>query len=149
MKFNWGHGIALALLIFCGIFTYFLITVHTVDKYEVNLITEDYYKKELDFQQEIDKTNNALKLSQNIVVKIDENNIIIVFPNDFDSSKIQGNIKFFRPSDKKLDIDIPIKLEQNKMVINKKSLQKGLYKIIVDWSYLGDEKYMFKEDLYL
>ncbi len=55
MKFNWGTGIVLAFIGFIGFIMYFIVSMHTDTKYDHDLVTEDYYKQELEFQNDIDK----------------------------------------------------------------------------------------------
>jgi hypothetical protein len=66
MKINWGTGIVIAIGLFM---TFILVLVYkmTVDqKYNHDLVVEEYYKKELAFQEEIDAEKNALSLSERI-----------------------------------------------------------------------------------
>ena len=61
MKFNWGTGLAIGMFCFIGFIMFMVIKMSTDDKYEYDLVVEDYYGKELRFQQEIDAEKN-LKL---------------------------------------------------------------------------------------
>ena len=46
---------------------YFVISMNINDKYEHDLVTEEYYKEELEYQNDIDKQNNAKTLEENIL----------------------------------------------------------------------------------
>ena len=53
MKFNWGTGIVLAFIGFISFIMYFVINMNTNDKYDHDLVTEDYYKQELEISYNI------------------------------------------------------------------------------------------------
>ena len=57
MKINWGTAIVLVFIGFISFIMYFVIKMNTNKKYEHDLVTEDYYSKELAFQEEIDAKN--------------------------------------------------------------------------------------------
>ncbi|MCK5400025.1 MAG: FixH family protein, partial [Flavobacteriaceae bacterium] len=50
MKMNWGTGIVIAFIGFIAFIMFFVITMSTNKKYEHDLVTEDYYKEELEYQ---------------------------------------------------------------------------------------------------
>ena len=59
-----------------------------IEKYEHHLVSEDYYKEELHYQEEIDKLNNANLLLENVVLMNENNGIKIIFiGNRFSSPK--------------------------------------------------------------
>ena len=66
MKINWGTGIVIAFIAFISFIMYFVINMNINKKYDHDLVTEDYYKKELEFQNDIDKETNAKNLVENL-----------------------------------------------------------------------------------
>ncbi|MEY3438013.1 MAG: hypothetical protein RL265_598, partial [Bacteroidota bacterium] len=52
---NWGRGIILAMALFMGFILFLVVNImlHTVD-----LESEDYYKKEINYEQEITAMKN-------------------------------------------------------------------------------------------
>ena len=59
---------------------YFVITMSTKQGYNHDLVTEKYYQKELDFQQNIEATKNAKRLKNNITINKSKEGLIINFP---------------------------------------------------------------------
>lgn len=51
MKFNWGHCIAVVLVIFASSI---LVFVYVASKQKNELVTEKYYEKAVAYQQRID-----------------------------------------------------------------------------------------------
>ncbi len=146
MKINWGTGIVIAFVAFIAFIMYFVINMSTNDKYNHDLVTEEYYKEELLHQKEIDKENNAKELTQNISWTKTKDGILISFPDDLDHPKIKGKVFLYRPSNKKLDSEITISLSNKKLLIPKTLLLDGRWNIKIDWEYNG-KSYLFKESI--
>lgn len=146
MKFNWGTGIVLAFIGFMAFIMYFVIKANTDKKYDHDLVIEDYYNQELEFQNEIDKQNNAKTLTENLSWKKTDEGLIIVFPEEFQMNNITGKVFLYRPSDKQLDFEIPISLSDHNLLIPDKRLSDGRWNIKVDWQYNG-KSYLYKKEI--
>ncbi len=144
IKFNWGTGIVVAMVAFMIFILSFVYKTIAVDKYQHQLVSEDYYKDELHYQQEIDKLNSAAKLTQNIVLNNSSDGVTINFPQDLDYTKISGEILFQRLSNEKLDFNEKIKLEGNSQLISNDKLVAGKWVVRIEWNY-NDEEYLYKE----
>lgn len=141
-KINWGTGIVITFVLFIGFILYFVIKASTDTTYEYDLVAEDYYKDELEYQQKIDKLENAKQLSTNIAISTTENGVNIQFPTDLNPAKIKGTVYLYRPSDRVLDRSIPIALNGTSQEISKALLIAGRWDIHVDWTYEGTS-YLF------
>ncbi len=146
MKINWGTGIVLAFIGFISFIMYFIITLNVNDKYNHDLVTEDYYAEELSYQNDIDKLNNAKNLDKNISYERTDKGLLIMFPKSIDFSKITGNVFLYRPSNKQLDFDTTISLSKPYLLIPDKRLVDGRWNIKVDWKY-NNESYLYKETI--
>ncbi len=118
----------------------------TNEKYNHDLVTEEYYKEELLHQNEIDKENNAKELTENISWTKTIEGIEIKFPKSLDPTKIKGKVFLYRPSDKKLDSEITISLSSNTMLIPKTNLLDGRWNLKIDWEYDG-KLYLLRESI--
>jgi len=145
IKFNWGTGIFIAIVMFMIFILSFVYKSIAIDKYQHELVSEDYYKDELHYQQDIDKLNNAAKLDQNIALNNSEKGITIIFPDDMDFKQIKGKIIFQKLSNKKLDFTKNITLKSHSFLIPDSDLVSGKWVIRIDWNYSGEE-YLLKED---
>ena len=146
MKINWGTGIVLAFVGFISFILYFVINMNTNDKYDHDLVTEDYYKQELEFQTEIDKENNARSLESNLSWKKTPNGILILFPETLKAKEITGKVFLYRPSNKQFDFETTISLSNHYLLIPDKSLLDGRWNIKVDWQYDGIS-YLYKKEI--
>lgn len=146
MKFNWGHGIVLVII--TGVIG-FLSLVFITTRERIDMVTEDYYPKELKYDDQIAKIKNYNSLNKKVKVELgDELNIL--FPNDIaDHDKISGIVHIYRPSDKDLDIEQEIKLNHNyQLSIEKSVLRSGKYELIIEWEANG-QPYLTKEIIYI
>ena len=144
MKINWGTGIVIAFGLFIIFILSFVYKVQSNQKYDNELVTDEYYKKEATVQADIEKKQNANALKNLVVIKEVEEGISVEFPTDFDYSKINGKVSLYRPSSQKLDFEIPISLSSPHLLIPKSNLTGGLWDISIDWEYDG-VKYLNKD----
>lgn len=146
MKFNWGAGIVVAFAVFMIFILSFVFKVQSNDKYDNELVVEDYYKKETKVQGDIEKQQNANDLKEKLVIQNTKEGIQIQFPADFDYSKINGKVSFYRPSSQKLDFEIKLSLSSPYLLIPKSNLANGLWDISIHWNYKGIE-YINKQSI--
>ena len=144
MKINWGTGIVIAFIVFIGFIMFLVISMMTDDAFDYDLVTEEYYKEELAFQEEIDAETNASLLSENIVINRVDEGLLVIFPKNFEFDKIEGTIFVYRPSNKSLDFNISLnKLSSNKILIPENRLVEGRWNISVSWKY-DTVNYLFR-----
>lgn len=146
MKINWGTGIVLAFIAFITFILYFVYRMSTDDRANHDLVTKEYYKKELDYQKEIDATKNAARMDAALTIQKSEQGININFPERFDPKKIKGTVSLYRPSNKHLDVNFPISLSKTHLLIPDNRLVDGRWDITVAWSYEGNA-FLHKEKL--
>jgi len=146
MKINWGTGIVIAFVAFISFIMYFIITMMTDSKYDHDLVTEDYYKQELQFQNDINKETNAKSLAENISWKKTDEGLIIIFPENLQKENITGKVFLYRPSNKQFDFEMPISLSNHNLLIPDKRLLDGRWNIKVDWQYNG-KNYLYKKEV--
>ncbi|HIB36240.1 FixH family protein [Mesonia sp.] len=143
-KLNWGVGIVITIACFIGFIMFFVIKMSTDKKYDHDLVTEEYYKQELAYQDQIDAQQNSARLVKNIQVEVNAEGIQIMFPSE--KKDVKGEVSLYRPSNKKLDLEIPISLENQQMIIPAEKLVEGKYKLSINWKSNGTT-YLYKKDL--
>lgn len=148
MKINWGTGIVIAFALFISFILYFVFKVQSNAKYDNELVVEEYYKHDAKFGDEMIRAENAQDLKLKPIITVAAEAISIVFPNTFIPKKIKGKVSLYRPSNKKLDFEIPISLTNTTLLIPKKSLVGGRWDINMEWQYDG-KSYLTKEIVYI
>ncbi|MEP3837006.1 MAG: FixH family protein [Algibacter sp.] len=146
MKINWGTGIVIAFIAFISFIMYFVINMSVNSKYNHDLVSEDYYAEELQYQNDINKLKSAKALNENISYKKTNKGLVIQFPNGFDYKNIKGKLFLYRPSNKQLDFETAISLSNSNLLIPDNRLVDGRWNIKIDWQYNG-KSYLFKESI--
>ena len=141
---NFGNWIVVAYILF-AIFIGTLVTVCV--KQDVNLVSKDYYKDELAYQDQIQRISNTNKLlNKPRIVKVDGK--LQVRFNDMVVIQ-KGELKLFCPSNPKMDKDYVISTQAgNTQTFEITALQPGLYKAKLFWTMEGKE-YFFEEVIYI
>ncbi len=139
MKFNWGTGITIGIILFMAFILQYVIRVQIDSRYDNELVTEDYYQAEALIDSKYKKRENANNLSEKLIIKSVVEGVVIEFPENFDFSKISGEISLYRPSNQKLDQNFQIKLNSNALIIPKNQLESGRWDVSVDWTYDGND----------
>lgn len=148
MKINWGTGIILAFIGFIGFILYFVINASIDAKYRHDLVSPNYYEEELNYQHEIDGEQNAIADRFYPVIKLKSESLDFIFPTEKISDDFEGQIIFYRPSNKKLDLKLPIKLKDSKMNVSKDNLVPGRYDLKIFWVN-GGKSYSYKKSILL
>lgn len=146
MKWNWGTGIVIVMACFISFILYFVIRMSTEEAYSHDLVTEEYYAKEMVYQQEINAETNTNNLNTKIGSKKQKEGWMLTFPDELVPSKINGKVFLYRPSNQILDFEIPLELSSPDLLIPDKNLIDGRWNITIDWTYEG-KSYMYKEEI--
>ncbi len=146
MKINWGTGIVLAFVAFIAFILYFVVFAGTQDRAEHNLVTKDYYEAELGYQDEIDAEKNAKNLTDRLTLEKSDDGLKIEFPPNQKNKKINGTVFLYRPSNKKLDFELPISSSETSLLIPDERLLEGRWNIKVFWECEG-VNYLHKENI--
>ena len=148
MKISWGTSIIISFALFISFILYFVFKVQTNSKYDNELVVDEYYKKDAKFGAEMLSVQNAEDLTEKPVITTSNGEISISFPKQFDSKKVNGTVSLYRPSNKKLDFEVPISLSSSTLLIPKTSLVGGRWDINMEWQYEG-KSYLTKEVIYI
>lgn len=137
---NWGYKILFVYAIFI---TGILFMVFKSSTQKMDLVTTDYYAKELKYQEKIDESNRAKALSEELQYQIKDNTIIINFPKDFSAKKITGTVNLYCPSDEVKDITQNFSLQDTALII--KTANKGQHELHINWQADGVTYYFEKK----
>ncbi len=143
---SWGIKVIMAFVFFAGGIG---VMVGISMSKNIDLVTENYYEKELKHQDKINMINRTNVLKDKIKLATNKESITIKFPDDFAEQSIEGKIHFYRAMDKKKDFEINIqKNESNFQEIKTSDMDKGSWKIQIDWKASGCE-YFYESDLFI
>jgi hypothetical protein len=132
MKWNWGTKIVISMVVFMLFLSVFFVMMSRQTFY---LVEKDYYPKGQEYQQKIDKIDNAKQLGEPIQVKNKNEYLVFTFPKVFIPEQIEGNIVLYRPSDGTQDISMTIHLDSlNQHVFPLQEVLKGKYIAKIDYT---------------
>jgi len=138
MKFNWGTGIFISIITFVTAGIVFLFFAFSFD---VNLVQEEYYKKGVDYQTEIDAIKRSRNYTDSVQFIQKDEKVFVIFGQNFNNID-SGLVHFYRPSDRFQDVKIFLKENNNPIFVEKESLQQGRYKVDITWYKKGLKYYI-------
>ena len=102
---------------------------------DVDLVSKDYYQKEIAYQQHMNTVAQTKENNAEIQVTLAEaaGQLVIAFPEFFQGRQVAGKVNFFRPSDAKLDFETALNLNEGRQqFIPVEKLEPGLWKVRVN-----------------
>jgi hypothetical protein len=134
MKMNWGAGIALTLVAFVAMLTWF--ATRAVNNGE-ELVAEDYYKREIAYQSDIDLLERTRAEGRDVEVEVGADVVILRFTPGVRAA----SVGLMRPSDRRADRFCRIAPDTTgAFVLDTREMIKGLYQMRVEWNDDGGER---------
>lgn len=130
MKFNWGTGIFIFLVLFLAACAAFIIFAMRQD---VNLVHKDYYEKGVDYTEQMNVNTRSKPLSDEVNILFKDNFLQIDFEESLVSKIDSGKVNFYRPSSSKMDVFYPMLFSDNSIKIPKDNLVMGRYILKISW----------------
>jgi nitrogen fixation protein FixH len=109
-----------------------------------DLVTPDYYEREVRFQTQLDTLNRSQPFAAQTVVTFEpaSQEILITLPAD-QTPGATGTIQLYRPSDARLDRDLPLALNAAGVQrVDARDLRPGLWKVRVQWNVSGADYFL-------
>lgn len=133
---SWGKGIIIVM----GLFIVFIgVLVSVLISQKVDLVSEEYYKEEIAYQDEINAVLSGNDLDSLIVSQKDEQ-LIIRFATNIQPDSVL--LKLWRPNDKKLDHSYTV-IGTEVFLVPLKDLNQGNYDLRCEY-WIGSRNYIQK-----
>ena len=145
---SWPFSIAIFYSFFVVIFIAFMF--YSFDN-NIQMVTENYYEKTLNYEEQITRIRNTNALKTKPVFNANKatKEIYLIMPENFDKETVKGKITFFRPSDSNLDQTIDLKINENNVqVIPVSGIVDGKWEAQLLWTD-GNLDYYYKQVLVL
>ncbi len=134
MKFNWGTGILIFLILFLTASAVFIIFAMRQD---VNLVHKDYYEKGVDYTEQMNVNARSKPLADKVEPTVLEDFIQFYFKDSIASVIDSGKVYLYRPSDSKLDLIYELSVQNDICLIPVENLVKGRYIAKISWYTKG------------
>ena len=141
---NWGYKI---LFVYIAFVVGILLMVFKSSTQKVDLVTIDYYAKELKYQERIDAVKRTQALSAPVTHEIIDQQIVFHFPKEFAAKKMSGSVLFYCPSDENKDLEKKFFAATGNFSMPLSAVQKGAYELQVSWQAEGVAYYFEKKIL--
>ncbi len=142
---SWGTKILIVYVVFIsGI----LLMVFKSSMQKTDLVTTDYYDKELKYQDKIDEMNRVAALSDSVGYVIKDNSLMIKFPKDFAGKKLVGEAVLYCPSDEQKDIKKQFSLQDESLQLLMPAASSKIYELQLSWKD-ANVTYYFEKKIYL
>jgi len=138
-KFNWGWAV---LIFYSGFVCFMLFMVWESTRLKTELVTTDYYGKELKYQEQLDKMKRSNILNQPLSWTVmNKKEVKLNFPSDVKGKDVKARILFYRPDNSLRDFNISCQADSTGVcIVSSDKFRHGAYKMEVDWS-AGKETY--------
>lgn len=133
MKINWGTGIVIAIVLFISYIMYMVVTMVTT---HTDIVEEDYYAQQIDYQATKVAKENGLKIMEPVSFMQTDESLNVIFPAEVNVNSIEtGQVLFYRPENADLDRKFEINPSLgNVQKIPMKHLTTGNYTVKVRWA---------------
>lgn len=136
---SWGYRITFLILGFVCFMTFLAVSAF---RQNFDLVSEDYYGKELAFESQIEKQKNQQQIKEPVFYRISDDTMGVVFAKELSAKEITGDLLFFRPSDANKDRVVSILCDTNGVhKISAALLSKGMYRLQIDYAVDGKKYY--------
>ncbi|MBE0673123.1 MAG: FixH family protein [Bacteroidales bacterium] len=137
MKIGWGTG---TFIFFAGFVLFMLALVFFASRQRVQLVAENYYEKELKFQDEREKQARTAALSEPLRWELREGMLLLDFPDQV-GTPIMGTLFFYNPSNEDLDQKMDFESTNDSLLLDITALPVSRYTLKVDWQAGGVKYY--------
>jgi hypothetical protein len=140
---NIGKWIVVAFVLFAA-FIGTLVVVCV--RQDVSLVSRDYYRQELAYQNQIQRLNNTAALLEKPVIKVIDRTLQIEFNQ---SEEVEAaELMLFCPSNEKMDRNFHLTSNQRTHVFALEELQKGMYRAKLQWK-MNEKEFYWEEIIFI
>ncbi|WP_460618777.1 FixH family protein [Hymenobacter ruber] len=139
----WPYAIIAVFVVFAG---YIGFMVQQAMRTTVDLVSPDYYKQELAYQQRMESVARTAALPAPVQLHHEPaaQRLTLQLPATLAGQTVRGNIHFFRPSDQKLDFALPLKTGTQQQ-FNTAKMRPGYWRVRVDFTADNQAYFVEKE----
>lgn len=140
MKFNWGTGIVIFFILFAAGMT---CAVVATTRHPPQLVQKDYYALDLNYQQRLEKKQNAgaLATPPRVFFEAASQQIQVRFPEGMVAQT--GAAKCYRPSTAREDFTVPL-ANAASLDIPAEGLTAGRWHVELDWEDIEGKAYFWE-----
>lgn len=145
MKFNWGTGIVIFFIFFAVSMTFAVVST---TKYPPQLVQKDYYALDLNYQDRLERKQNASALP--VLPKVQFNAASSAIQVEFPTGMVAqtGTAKCYRSSTTRDDVSLPLDNVSN-LDIPTAQFKSGRWHVELNWETADGKKYFWENVIVL
>lgn len=131
MRISWGNRILAVILVFIAGMGYLVYrSINT----NYDLVSQEYYKDELEYQKVIDGTNRAGTLGNPASLSQTDSGILLRLPQEMQGKTVSGTVYFYCATDVKKDRKLALNVNAAaEQLIPAEKLAPGNYTVKISW----------------
>lgn len=144
VKFHWGTGILIFLILFllaCGFFIGFAM------RQDITLVHEDYYERGVDHSDQIKVAERSSAWYGSLYTHQDESGLCVGVDSALATEMDSAHLLLFRPSNMSLDLDSEFDASRGELLIPREELEKGRYILKLFWSDRSGRNYELEQTI--
>lgn len=122
---SWGNKLVIVFVAFAALM---ITLVYKAINTKFELVTKDYYKDELRYQDKIDGEANATAAG-NIILLKDNASLVLQLPGSLNTSLVEGEAWFYCKTDESKDRKFQVRIENGKYIFDASKLAKANYEL--------------------
>ncbi len=132
-----GKWIVVVFILFAG-FIGTLVTICV--RQDISLVSKEYYKEELAYQEQIKRISNTALLERKPVILITRKAMQVTF--DHTQAIEHGELRLYCPSNARMDRTLTLGSNQQEFSQEISGLTAGMYRAKLYWSMSGKDYYL-------
>lgn len=127
-----------------GLFMGFILTMVVIMmRQKIDLVEEDYYKKELNYEKQLTAQKVYASAKEKIGLETEKDSLFLYFPSTFQTEDVTISLK--RPDDKSLDFVLTAK-PLNRIVLPTAKFTKGVFTCTINGK-IKDQPYEMSQQV--
>ena len=143
---NWGRALLLVFVLFAGFMGYL---VYRASGTHFDLVSKEYYRDELNYQDKIDGLRRAAAISKVLMKTGANRHLLVELPVELEGKEISGELWLYCKINAALDLKLPLKWDT--ALVRRFDLSKhpsGKYLVKLHWQ-ADDLKYDIEQEINL
>ncbi|MFT3934875.1 MAG: FixH family protein [Chitinophagaceae bacterium] len=138
---NWGYKLMIVFIAFACMMGYMVYRCYGT---KFDLVENEYYKSELKYQDVIDGTQQAERLSSTPQIKQQGDDLQLQLPEEMKHENVSGTVLFYCAYDASKDKTIPLSVDANGAQSFTRKIAPGVYTVKINWQAAGKNYYAEK-----
>lgn len=137
MMKSWGTRILLLYLAFVSLIA---VLVYLSMRQRTDLVAEDYYARELAYQQHLDQVSRTRALPQPVLYVQQDGRLLLRFPAGM-HAPLSGRAVLYCAADAARDTAMAFRAVQGIAELDIRQVKRGLYQLQLEWQAAGRAYY--------